>query len=153
MPTIYLKIEVDDIDPRQSLDVGIPLTLQELMDAAGSDLGATIVEAPPTSLRYIAVLHQPGGCDYTIACGTLVEHLTAKSFDKALSKAEALLSDYDGERSLDDLTVYEVTQRKAVDVRAAYKKMDAAKAATEVTRREAVEREQLANLTAKYGKP
>jgi hypothetical protein len=103
--------------------------------------------------KYIAVLHQPGGCDYTIACGTRVEHLSASTFEEAQAEAEALLSDYDRERSLDDLTVYEVTQRKAVDVRAVYKRLDAAKAAAEVARRESVEREQLAKLTAKYGKP
>lgn len=104
--------------------------------------------------RYIAVLHQAGeGCDYTIACGTRVEHLDATSWDEALAEAEALLSEYDGERSLDDITVYATTQRQAIDVRAGYKKVDERKAAAESARQEAVEREILAKLSVKYGKP
>lgn len=150
MHTIYLKVEVDSIDPQQNLAVDTPITLQELLDAAGSDLDAIIVKAPPSKPEYVAVLHQPGGCDYTIDCGTLVENLEAETYEDALIEAKELLTEYTGERSLDSLIVYEVARCNVINVQGIYKKMRAEKAAAEVTRQETIEREQLAKLQAKY---
>lgn len=153
MPTVYLKIEVEDIDPRQSLAPGTPVTLDEFVAAAGGDLDATVVASVPEPLRYLAVLHQPGGCDYTIACGTRVEHLDADAYEDAVLEAEALLEDFDDERALDDLTLYEVTRRTALDVKAGYARLEAKARAAQVAEAERKERDQLAQLTRKYGKP
>lgn len=43
---VFLRIEYDDIDPRQSLAPGTPVTLEEMTDAFGSDRDATIVSPP-----------------------------------------------------------------------------------------------------------
>lgn len=155
MRTIYLKVEVDSIDPQQNLAVGTLTTLQKLLDAAGSDLVALTVKAPPNKIpspEYIAVLHQPGGCDYTIGCGIQVANLEAKTYGGALVEAGELLTEYTEERKLDSLTVYEVTRSMMLNTQGIYKKMRAEKAAAEVARRETIEREQLAKLQAKYGK-
>ena len=70
------------------------------------------------STKYIAVLRQSGGCDYTIGCGIEVVKLDAESMDDAQRECEALLENnyWDVESRLDSITVHEVTRSSEMDL-------------------------------------
>ena len=155
MRTLYLKLEVDElISGHQCIDPGTSVTLQELMDAAGSDLDAEIVEAPPAKKpRYLAVLSQSGGCDYTIGCGINTENLQAESLEEALTQAEELLEEHSGERALEGLTVYEVSQRRVLDVKNVYAQLARKEREAQMLQTEEAEKAQLQKLLQKHGVP
>jgi hypothetical protein len=103
-------------------------------------------------MRFIAELHQDGGCDYTIRCGTKVVSLNAGDMDAACTEVEVLLAEeYSGERQLERVIIYEVAQSRVADVRAIYAGIEARRKAEALTAKELAERAQLAALRAKYG--
>lgn len=75
-------------------------------------------------MRYVAKLHQPHGCDYTIECGTKIVELKSSTVEEALHEVRKIVIGVDeddpeyniyglgcrGEYQLDSVRLYEVTQ-------------------------------------------
>lgn len=87
-------------------------------------------------MGFVAVLHQEGGCDYTIECGTLNVWLESTTKEDALEEVERRLrgdsdeDDYDHEAfpshsDLSSVTLYEVKEVIKVDLNSIYKKIRA----------------------------
>jgi hypothetical protein len=56
---------------------------------------------------FIAYLHQPGGCDYTIGCGNKLVSLTAKTVEEARKELSDLIKEnYTGDIALDEVFLY-----------------------------------------------
>src|SRR3990167_90926 len=76
--------------------------------------------------QFVAALHQPGGCDYTIDCGTQVLSLKATTLEEAWKEIRELLREsYSGERRLDGVRVLEVVQCVAYPVKQVYAELEA----------------------------
>ena len=152
MPTLLLRAEAVELNPEQSLANGTPVTLAEIMDAAGGDLGATVVTP-----SYVAVLTQEGGCDYTIGCGVKVKKLRATSLEAAMAEVESIIeNDYGtgpGHHRIDGVTLYETTARSTVNIQAVYAQISAKQKAEEDAEKEEEERAEFERLSEKYGRP
>jgi len=62
-----------------------------------------------TNSKFIAVLHQGGGCDYTIECGTKVINLYSNNVDDANIELSSIIEEeYNGEFALSKVTLYEI---------------------------------------------
>lgn len=91
-------------------------------------------------MRFIAELHQGGGCDYTIECGTKVIGLKATlDMQQARQEVEQLLRGDEDDPSpypdLDSIMIYEVGETVKVDVRDIYARIAAARIAEAATAR------------------
>lgn len=63
------------------------------------------------------IVHQPGGCDYTIDCGTAFKVLSAATKEEAIKKAEEIITeDYDGTYRLDKATLIKAEKVVKLDV-------------------------------------
>lgn len=108
--------------------------------------------------KFIAVVRQSGGCDYTIRCGTDVIHLDAKDKPSAFVEVEALLRGdedngrpYSDERELDSMTIYEVSQKITVDVKGIYKKISEEDKAAQALEERASKKKLLKKLKEELG--
>ena len=71
--------------------------------------------------EFIAVLHQSGGCDYTIECGTKVVTLSATDMNGAKQElSEMIEEEYTGDSKLSTATIYEISDNLSVDLRSIY---------------------------------
>jgi len=98
---------------------------------------------------YLLVMHQSGGCDYTIACGTKTVHLGNCTLEKAVAEVEQIIEDY-GDDRIDEVELYEVTPTPFdYDAHLACKKAE--RKAKRQAAQERKERAELARLKAQYG--
>jgi hypothetical protein len=151
MPDILLRAEAVELSPEQSVANGTPVTLAEIMDAAGGDIDAKIVTP-----SYIAVLTQEGGCDYTIGCGVKIKRLRATSLEAAMAEVESIIeNDYGAspECRIDGVTLYETTACSTVNIQAVYAQIAAKQKAEEDAEEEDEERAEFERLSQKYGRP
>lgn len=107
--------------------------------------------------RYIAVMEQRGeGCDYTIGCGIKVlgagEHPSIEAAEASIvaDLGSYYLDDW-SEGSLEQLTIYEVSGSKSVDLASIRAKRDADRAEKVRKDEERAELAMLERLTKKYG--
>lgn len=98
---------------------------------------------------FLLELHQEGGCDYTIACGTLTTTIVAKDPDTAQKKAIDFLGVY-LEEGIESATLYEVTQTTRLDLKAIRGERARQRDLAELREKERQEREELERLKAKY---
>lgn len=98
---------------------------------------------------FLLELHQDGGCDYTIACGTLTTTIVAKNLDKAREKASDFLGAY-LEDGIESATLYEVTQTTRLDLKAIRGERARQRDLEELREKERAERAELERLKAKY---
>ena len=67
-------------------------------------------DSDKTKIKFIAKVHQSGGCDYTIECGTQLVTLKATNLDDAVSELRILLEeDYNGDRTPESIHLYEIS--------------------------------------------
>ena len=71
-----------------------------------------------TQKKFIAVLFQEGGCDYTIACGTKVINLKATDMEEADSELYDIIMENYNHRDahLSTATIYEVSDKQVFDL-------------------------------------
>lgn len=68
---------------------------------------------------YLAVLHGPEGCDYSIGCGYDVRTLAATNLDGAVLEATTFAAEgWNDEGNIESVTVYEVSKTKKVSIAA-----------------------------------
>lgn len=60
-------------------------------------------------MKYIAVLKQSGGCDYTIGCGIEVIEIDETERSGALDKLDEIVDDYKDTDGLESITLYEIS--------------------------------------------
>ena len=102
---------------------------------------------------YLLVMHQSGGCDYTIGCGTKTVLLGDCTLAEANAEIEQTLQDHgvgSGDDRVDEVELYEI---KSVgfdfDGYKARKKVE--RNAEVAAAKEAKDRAELARLKAQYG--
>lgn len=97
--------------------------------------------------KYIAVLKQEGGCDYTIGCGIKTIQFDAVDFiDAGKLLKEMVSEDYIGEHSLSVLEYYEIAAAYEADLKRWYSEFEHnARVAeqNEIQRKELIELERL----------
>lgn len=102
------------------------------------------------SSKFIVVLHQSGGCDYTIECGTKIIDLESTDIDSTHSEISEIIEDYTGELSLESVKLYEIKGEHDIDIDAIYdtieNKVNSRKEA-DIDRKE---REEYGRLSKKY---
>jgi len=104
-------------------------------------------------MRFIVELHQDGGCDYTIGCGTKIVPLKAVDRTSALREVQELLADrYTGEYSVARAHIYAVAEDFPADVGAIYKAIAAERQAEQDEEKEEEERAEYERLRQKFGK-
>ncbi len=113
--------------------------------------------------NYIAMIHEPGGCDYTMECGTDVLELKAKSMKEAINELEEIIFRYEdpeyeesegcytGEHELSKATIFEVSDKVKINLGSWYKKFEKYKKKLENEEEELAELEELKRLSVKYG--
>jgi hypothetical protein len=99
-------------------------------------------------MKYIAILRQEGGCDYTIGCGINTIQFEAVNAQEAAAKLqEIVIENYSGEEQrLKTIHFFEAANSYEVDLNKWYKKIDDAKKQAkldEVTIRELAELDRL----------
>ena len=111
-------------------------------------------------MSFIAELHQPHGCDYTIECGTRLVPLRASSIAGAMLELQAKLGwgpgghdsdqyEVDG-RELDRVRIYEVTREVSVDHEGWARDFNAQQDTQRQSDEERRERSELDRLKRKY---
>jgi succinate dehydrogenase/fumarate reductase-like Fe-S protein len=100
------------------------------------------------------MLYQAGeGCDHTIACGTKMVQMKARTSQEAVIESKQLLAEYRGEQSLRAMHIFEVTRSLVVPVDELYQQLDEDAAAEAAATEEAQARAKLAELQARFGVP
>lgn len=104
---------------------------------------------------FIAKLHQPGGCDYTIGCGVAVRTLpenieTMEQAERYVAEEWGEYVDPDSEDPLDGITIYEVIAVKEVDIDSLAEAVAAARREEEAAEEEARELAELKRLQEKH---
>ena len=105
-------------------------------------------------MKYLLVMEQDGGCDYTIGCGLKVEPIEASNMQEATAKAfEYLSEDREGKlrEDVDRATLYQIPAESVLDLsgyRNKYKKEQEAQAKVS---RENAERAEFERLKSKFG--
>jgi len=109
-------------------------------------------------MPFIVVAHQDGGCDYTIACGTAVFPLVAKTMEQAMNEVSHMFFNDEGDHygyaddGLSSLKIYEITNICEIDVKSIIKNLKDNKRAEEKKRQEEIEKREFERLNKKYGK-
>lgn len=109
-----------------------------------------------SEVKYIAIFHQDGGCDYTIGCGVSVDTLKADSRDDAVEEVRAKFGIGREEREYDieeisSVSLLEVTCEVEVDLDLIKDEIENAKTAAKAAALEAQEKAELERLYKKYG--
>lgn len=101
---------------------------------------------------FIVELHQSGGCDYTIECGTKVRRLDATTMEDAQTEVEALLAEeYSGrELQVETAMIYEVARSSSADVKKIYRDIAERQKAAKKLADDAKARKQLADLKKRF---
>ena len=67
--------------------------------------------------KYVAYLHQDGGCDYTIGCGNLLFDLESDNYNDAILEIQDLLiSTYNGNWKLESIRLMEIKRDEQVNI-------------------------------------
>lgn len=99
--------------------------------------------------KFIAVLNQSGGCDYTIGCGVEVKKIDAENIETAEKKILKILKE--GYPDIDSLKIYEITDEKTVDLRKFYKEIEDEKESYRQRKQEENDRAEYERLVKKFG--
>lgn len=101
---------------------------------------------------YIVELHQSGGCDYTIECGTKVRWLEATTMEEAQTEVGTLLAEeYSGrELQVDTAMIYEVERSSSADVKKIYRDIAERQKAERKLEADKKDRAQLAALKKRF---
>lgn len=70
---------------------------------------------------YYLIIHQPGGCDYTIECGTKAVTFTADSPETAEFMAKDIINDYTSESRLESAILIKADQVTYMDTESVYR--------------------------------
>lgn len=103
--------------------------------------------------KFVAYLHQEGGCDYTIGCGNTMINLEAEDMNSAELELESIIkSDYNSrESTLSSATIYEVTDERPVKVRLVYDRIREEENSEKRKKLEDSERQEYERLVKKFG--
>ncbi len=103
--------------------------------------------------RYLIVMNQDGGCDYTIGCGCAVTTFTADP-EKLSDRIEEVIDDFNGfcdsESRVDSVEVYEVVGDIAFNINAVHQRRAAEAKAKKQAVIEKQERAEFERLGKKY---
>lgn len=104
-------------------------------------------------MKYIAILRQEGGCDYTIGCGINTIQFEADSPKEAAEKLQNIIKDnYNSdEHRLKQVNFYEIKNSYEVDVDLWYKKFDDEINAIQRKEQEKAEWAEYLRLKEKFG--
>lgn len=105
---------------------------------------------------FIAIMHQEGGCDYTIGCGTKVVELKAKNKEQATNELIHMFFHEDGdmhghEEDVGEVNVFEVKEKLHFDLSGLVRDQKEKEKEKEKKRQEEHEKAELRRLKAKYG--
>ena len=108
--------------------------------------------------KYIAEIHQPGGCDYTIECGTHIILLKANDWIHARAELERIITQPKDEDSddpdfpdLDRIILYEINLSETMPVAHWMNIKKIVSQELERNERDEIERHEYEILKAKYG--
>ena len=103
-------------------------------------------------MKYILMMYQPGGCDYTIGCGYLWTTFDASSLKEATDKAVIEVEEYGGSEIIEEAELLEY--KNVVDIMELIEEKEEQEQAEleeqQAKKTEEQERELLAELKAKY---
>jgi hypothetical protein len=100
--------------------------------------------------KFIAILKQSGGCDYTIACGIQEYVLNSTNIEDAkIELSNVIVEDYP---VLESAEIYEVNSTYKIDLNNLYKIEDDKKKAYKNSEKERKEKEDFERLSKKYGR-
>jgi len=112
---------------------------------------------------FIAHVKQPGGCDYTIACGETIWRLKARNKEDAIEELRHLiLGEFDeedgqycegywNEQELGSVVLFEVANETDIPITSWYKEAEGLVASRRVAKEESKTRAMFELLKAKYG--
>lgn len=105
-------------------------------------------------MKYIAILRQEGGCDYTIGCGVNVIHFEADHALDAGKKLKEIIRDQytASENPLNSVVYYEVTGKYEADIARWYSAFEFEKIKALEDELQIKELAELERLLKKYGK-
>jgi hypothetical protein len=104
-----------------------------------------------TWLKFIAVLHQSGGCDYTIECGTKVIELDSGNIDSATDEINSIIEDeYTGEMSLSEVTLYEIKGKHDINLKDIYNNIKSKRKSASDLGNDKKERSEFERLSKKF---
>lgn len=100
--------------------------------------------------KFIVYLHQPGGCDYTIDCGSKLIELNAKTIDKAKKEVSKLIKEDYSHIDLDEVVLYSA-EKIDFDLDAVYTELEEEKAEFEKVEQDEKDRKEYERLKKKFG--
>ena len=101
---------------------------------------------------FVALLEQPGGCDYTIGCGLQLIELESQTRAAAVQELRDLvLEEYTGDDALRLVTLYEVSDKLDMPVRSWYKEQAEERQLAQMRVADSAERELYERLKQKFG--
>ena len=99
--------------------------------------------------KFIAVIHQSGGCDYTIACGTKVIELESTDIDSANTEISSIIEEeYPSDMGIESVVLYEVKSTHEIDIESIYSEISNKNRLSDVDREE---KEEYERLKRKFG--
>ena len=104
-------------------------------------------------MKYIAILRQEGGCDYTIGCGINTIQFEAVNAQEAAAKLQEIVNEnYSGEEQrLKTIHFFEAANSYEVDLNKWYKKIDDQKAAKKLKQENEADWAEFLRLKEKFG--
>ena len=101
--------------------------------------------------KFIAVLEQSGGCDYTIACGVKVIELESENLSDAQNELTSKIEEnYTGDYKLSEAKIYEVKGEHSVNVREIYGAITTKRQLASKERANKHDREEFERLSKKF---
>ncbi len=105
-----------------------------------------------TNSKFIAVIHQDGGCDYTIECGTKVLDLESNDIDNAINELSSIIEEeYTGERELSEIKLYEIASEHPVNLDEIYNNIKNKKQSSTDRENDDKEKAEFERLSKKFG--
>jgi hypothetical protein len=102
-------------------------------------------------MEFLVVMHQEGGCDYTIECGTKTEKISADSTEAALKKAQEICSDHIGDYRLSAMSLYQISWSTEIPVDELYASIEEERKRWKQIEKENQEKQEYERLKKKFG--
>jgi hypothetical protein len=101
--------------------------------------------------KFIAVLEQDHGCDYTIACGVKVIDLESENLSDAHNELTSKIEEeYTGDSKLSRATIYEVKGEHSINLKEIYNNITTKKQLASKERANKHDREEFERLSKKF---